>query len=84
MSQVFDEFVCAAVHDHRPWFRLPGFVDTDIRFAHAYACDSYGGRLSPEWLDRCTFPSERGSPDPISARAATEFCNGRIATGTDW
>jgi guanine deaminase len=56
--QVFDEFVSAAVHDDRPWFRLPGFVDTDIRFARAYACDSYGGRLLPEWLDRCTFPSE--------------------------
>jgi cytosine/adenosine deaminase-related metal-dependent hydrolase len=37
------EHASATVHDHRPGFLLPGFVDTHIHFPQTYAGDSYGG-----------------------------------------
>ena len=48
----------ATVHDHRPGFLLPGFVDTHIHFPQTYAGDSYGGGQLLEWLNLCIFPSE--------------------------
>jgi guanine deaminase len=83
LSDVPDEFASAVVHDHRPGFLLPGFVDTHIHFPQTYAGDSYGGGQLLEWLNQCIFPSESRFANPeFAARAATEFCNRRIAAGT--
>ncbi|HEY6573490.1 MAG TPA: amidohydrolase family protein, partial [Mycobacterium sp.] len=77
------EFSSAVVHDHRPGIILPGFVDTQIHFPQTYAGDSYGGGQLLEWLNQCIFPSESRFANPeFAARAATEFCNRRIAAGT--
>jgi guanine deaminase len=71
------------VHDHRPGFLLPGFVDTHIHFPQTYAGDSYGGGQLLEWLNSCIFPSESRFADPeFAQRAAVEFCDRRIAVGT--
>jgi guanine deaminase len=73
----------ATVHDHRPGFLLPGFVDTHIHFPQTYAGDSYGGGQLLEWLNLCIFPSESRFADPAFAQAAAvEFCNRRVAVGT--
>jgi guanine deaminase len=73
----------AAVHDHRPGFLLPGFVDTHIHFPQTYAGDSYGGGQLLEWLNLCIFPSESRLAEPEFARqAAVEFCDRRVAAGT--
>ncbi|MBX7431932.1 guanine deaminase [Mycobacterium sp. Y57] len=77
------EFASAPVHDHRPAFLLPGFVDTHIHFPQTYAGDSYGGGQLLEWLEQCIFPSESRLADPeFAQRAAVEFCDRRIAAGT--
>ena len=71
------------VHDHRPGYLLPGFVDTHIHFPQTYAGDSYGGGQLLEWLNQCIFPSESRFADPeFAAQAAVEFCERRIAAGT--
>jgi guanine deaminase len=81
--ELSDEFASAVVHDHRPGFLLPGFVDTHVHFPQTYAGDSYGGGQLLEWLNQCIFPSESRFADPeFAARAAVEFCNRRIAAGT--
>jgi guanine deaminase len=73
----------ATVHDHRPGFLLPGFVDTHIHFPQTYAGDSYGGGQLLEWLNLCIFPSESLFADPeFAQQAAVEFCNRRVAVGT--
>jgi len=73
----------ATVHDHRPGFLLPGFVDTHIHFPQTYAGDSYGGGQLLEWLNLCIFPSEARLADPdFAAAAAVEFCDRRVAAGT--
>ncbi|MET0455933.1 MAG: amidohydrolase family protein [Mycobacterium sp.] len=73
----------ATVHDHRPGYLLPGFVDTHIHFPQTYAGDSYGGGQLLEWLTLCIFPSESRFADPEFAKqAAVEFCNRRVAAGT--
>ena len=73
----------ATVHDHRPGFLLPGFVDTHIHFPQTYAGDSYGGGQLLEWLTLCMFPSEAKFADREFARqAAVEFTNRRISAGT--
>lgn len=78
-----EEFSSVPVHDHRPGFLLPGFVDTHIHFPQTFAGDSYGGGQLLEWLDQCIFPSESRLADPEFAhRAAVEFCDRRIAAGT--
>jgi guanine deaminase len=77
------EFGSATVYDHRPGFLLPGFVDTHIHFPQTYAGDSYGGGQLLEWLNLCMFPSESKFADPeFARRAAVEFCDRRIASGT--
>lgn len=38
------EFGTATVHDHRPGYLLPGFVDSHIHFPQTYAGDSYAGK----------------------------------------
>ena len=82
-SELPGEYTSAAVHDHRPGFLLPGFVDTHIHFPQTYAGDSYGGGQLLEWLNQCIFPSESRFANPdFAARAATEFCDRRIAAGT--
>ncbi len=82
-SDVPGEFSSAVVHDHRPGFLLPGFVDTHVHFPQTYAGDSYGGGQLLEWLNQCIFPSESRFANPeFAARAAIEFCNRRIAAGT--
>jgi guanine deaminase len=82
-TDVGDQYASATVHDHRPGFLLPGFVDTHIHFPQTYAGDSYGGGQLLEWLNVCIFPSESRFADPAFAQAAAvEFCNRRIAAGT--
>lgn len=82
-ARIPDEFASAAVHDHRPGFLLPGFVDTHIHFPQTFAGDSYGGGQLLEWLEQCIFPAESQLADPQYAeRAAVEFCDRRIAAGT--
>ncbi|MGB3486016.1 MAG: guanine deaminase [Mycobacterium sp.] len=77
------EYGSAQVHDHRPGFLLPGFVDTHIHFPQTYAGDSYGGGQLLEWLNSCVFPSESRFADPAFAQeAAEEFCDRRTAAGT--
>lgn len=82
-SALPDGHAGAEVHDHRPAFLLPGFVDTHIHFPQTYAGDSYGGGQLLEWLNSCIFPSESRFADPeFAQRAAVEFCDRRIAAGT--
>jgi guanine deaminase len=77
------EYGSVAVHDHRPGFVLPGFVDTHIHFPQTFAGDSYGGGQLLEWLEQCIFPSESRFAEPeFAQRAAAEFCDRRIAAGT--
>lgn len=77
------QFGTASVHDHRPGFLLPGFVDTHIHFPQTYAGDSYGGGQLLEWLNLCIFPSEAKFADPeFAQQAAVDFTNRRIAAGT--
>ena len=78
-----EKFGTAAVHDHRPGYLLPGFVDSHIHFPQTYAGDSYGGGQLLEWLNQCIFPSEARFADPeFARRAAVEFTSRRIAVGT--
>ena len=71
------------VSDHRPGFLLPGFVDTHVHFPQTFTGDSYNGGQLLEWLDQCAFPSEARFADPgFARRAAVEFCDRRIASGT--
>lgn len=77
------EYESATVHDHRPGYLLPGFVDTHIHFPQTYAGDSYGGGQLLEWLNLCMFPSESKFADPDFAhQAAVDFCTRRVAAGT--
>ena len=77
------EYESAQVHDHRPGYLLPGFVDTHVHFPQTYATDSYGGGQLLEWLNVCIFPSESMFADPEFARqAAVDFCKRRVAAGT--
>ena len=73
----------ATVHDHRPGYLLPGFVDSHIHFPQTYAGDSYGGGQLLEWLNLCMFPSETKFADPdFAQQAAVDFCKRRVAAGT--
>lgn len=82
-SALPDGHAGAEVHDHRPGFLLPGFVDTHIHFPQTYAGDSYGGGQLLEWLNSCIFPSEsRFADQEFAQRAAVEFCDRRTAAGT--
>lgn len=65
-----DEYSDAEVHDHRPAFLLPGFVDTHIHFPQTYAGDAYGGGQLLEWLNACIMPSESLYADPDYAQRA--------------
>lgn len=77
------QFGTATVHDHRPGFLLPGFVDAHIHFPQTYAGDSYGGGQLLEWLNLCIFPSEAKFADPdFAQQAAVDFTSRRIAAGT--
>ena len=77
------EFADARLHDHRPGFLLPGFVDTHIHFPQTFAGDSYGGGQLLEWLEHCIFPAETRLAEPdFAQQAAVEFCDRRIAAGT--
>lgn len=77
------EHAAAQVHDHRPGYLIPGFVDTHIHFPQTFIGDAYGGGQLLEWLNGCIFPSESKFADPaFAALAATEFCDRRVAAGT--
>ncbi|WP_156623027.1 amidohydrolase family protein [Mycobacterium sp. 1164966.3] len=77
------QYRAAAVSDHRPGFLLPGFVDTHVHFPQTFAGDSYGGGQLLEWLTDCIYPSEARFADPgFARRAAIEFCDRRVASGT--
>ena len=82
-SQLPTDYASGTVHDHRPGYLLPGFVDTHIHFPQTYAGDSYGGGQLLEWLNLCMFPSESKFVDPdFAQRAAVDFCKRRVAAGT--
>lgn len=82
-TEIPAEHSSAAVHDHRPGYLLPGFVDTHIHFPQTYAGDSYGGGQLLEWLNLCMFPSESKFADPdFAQQAAVDFCKRRVAAGT--
>jgi len=71
------------VSDHRPGFVLPGFVDAHVHFPQTFAGDSYNGGQLLEWLNQCMYPSEaRFADQHFAQRAAIEFCDRRIASGT--
>ncbi|WP_025736548.1 amidohydrolase family protein [Mycobacterium genavense] len=71
------------VTDHRPGFLLPGFVDTHVHFPQTFAADSYHGGQLLEWLNHCIYPAEARFADRnFARRAAVEFCDRRIASGT--
>ncbi|EOM76783.1 guanine deaminase [Rhodococcus rhodnii] len=71
------------VHDVRPGFLLPGFVDTHVHFPQTFSVDAYGGGQLLEWLDRAIFPAEARLADPGFAQlVASAFCDRRIAAGT--
>lgn len=82
-AEIPAEYESAELHDHRPGFLLPGFVDTHVHFPQTYAGDSYGGGQLLEWLNQCIFPSESKFADPEFAnQAAVDFCARRVAAGT--
>jgi guanine deaminase len=82
-SQLPMDYASFTVHDHRPGYLLPGFVDTHVHFPQTYAADSYGGGQLLEWLNLCMFPSESKFADPAFAQqAAVDFCRRRVAAGT--
>ncbi|MBJ7340878.1 amidohydrolase family protein [Mycolicibacterium sp.] len=82
-AEVPAEYAAGTVHDHRPGYLLPGFVDTHVHFPQTYAGDSYGGGQLLEWLNQCIFPSESRFADPeFAQQAAVDFCARRIAAGT--
>ena len=70
----FSGFDSAVVHDHRPGFNLPGFVDTRFRFPRAPAGDSHGGGNLLERLDRCNFASGSQFANPEFAACAATSC----------
>jgi guanine deaminase len=77
------QYRATPVSDHRPGFLLPGFVDAHVHFPQTHAGDSYGGGQLLEWLNQCIYPSEARFADPeFAQRAAAEFCDRRIASGT--
>jgi guanine deaminase len=77
------DYASATVHDHRPGYLLPGFVDTHVHFPQTYAGDSYGGGQLLEWLNLCVFPAESKFADPgFAQQAAVDFCRRRVAAGT--
>lgn len=71
------------VTDHRPGFVLPGFVDTHVHFPQTFAGDAYHGGQLQDWLNSCIYPAEARFADAkFARRAAVEFCDRRIASGT--
>jgi guanine deaminase len=82
-SELPTDYASYTVHDHRPGYLLPGFVDTHVHFPQTYAADSYGGGQLLEWLNLCMFPSESKFADPdFAQQAAVDFCRRRVAAGT--
>ncbi|SIR89926.1 amidohydrolase family protein [Williamsia sterculiae] len=78
-----DQSDAVSLHDHRPGFVLPGFVDTHLHFPQTYAGDCYGGGQLLEWLERCIFPSEaRYADETFAVAAAEEFTERRLRAGT--
>lgn len=71
------------VTDHRPGFVLPGFVDSHVHFPQTFAGDAYHGGQLQDWLNSCIYPAEARFADAkFARRAAVEFCDRRIASGT--
>lgn len=61
---------------------LPGFVDTHIHYPQTDIIASYGEQLLA-WLERYTFPTERGFADPEhAAEVAGFFCAELLNNGT--
>ncbi|MGQ4598678.1 amidohydrolase family protein [Nocardia sp. R6R-6] len=82
-ADIPDDYRDDDVHDHRPGFLLPGFVDTHVHFPQTFAGDAYGGGQLLEWLELCIYPAESRYAEPEFAQlAAVEFCERRIAAGT--
>ena len=81
-SELPERFGDAVVHDHRPGFLLPGFVDTHVHFPQLRVIGALGMPLL-DWLDRCALPEEARMADADYARAvAAEFVDGLIWAGT--
>lgn len=77
------QYRSAPVCDHRPGFLLPGFVDTHVHFPQTFAGDSHFGGHLLDWLSACAYPAEARFADPeFAARAAAEFCDRRVVSGT--
>ncbi|ABM16050.1 guanine deaminase [Mycolicibacterium sp. jd] len=71
------------MHDCRPGFLLPGFIDTHIHYPQTHCIDSYGGGQLLDWLQHCIFPAEAKLADRDYARdVARDFCRRRVAVGT--
>ena len=70
------------VADHRGRIVMPGFVDTHVHYSQTDVIASYGEQLL-DWLERFTFPAERGFDDPAhAAEVASFFLDELLKNGT--
>ena len=70
------------VVDYRGKLIMPGFVDTHVHYSQTDIIASYGEQLL-DWLERFTFPAERGFADPAhAAEVAAFFLDELIRNGT--
>ena len=60
------------VIDRRGKVIVPGFVDTHVHYSQVDVIASYGEQLL-DWLERFTFPVERGFEDPARASETASF-----------
>lgn len=82
-DQLPDAYAGWAVHDVRPGYLLPGFVDTHVHYPQVFSTDAYGGGQLLQWLETAVFPAEARFADAgFAALAAGAFCDRRIASGT--
>ena len=66
-----------------PAFCFPGSWTPTCISPQTFAADSYSGGQLPEWLNTCVYPAEARFADwDFAQRAAVEFCDRRIASGT--
>ena len=60
------------VIDRRGKMLMPGFIDTHVHYSQVDVIASFGEQLL-DWLERFTFPVERGFDDPVRAAEASKF-----------